>query len=327
MVRAVRVAYIGNHVPPHSTENHVTQALRAIGHRVVQFQENDRRTWMPGIVVREAPDVIMWTKTWTLSEFAQRERLDEWRTLGVPTVMYHLDRWWGLGREHQVFDEPIFRCDLVCTADGGHDDDWKRAGVDHVWFPPAVSQAETQRKGRTLPRMFPEPIVFVGSTGHYHGEWEYRLQLIAWLRATYGRQFGCWPRDARSVRGQPLADLYATARVVVGDSCLCPLADGTPIERYWSDRIPETLGRGGFLIHPSVGGLWESYPPAGLVTYTLGDFATLKALIDHFLDRDNDPARQLIARTGKEHVMAHETYEVRMQRLTALLIERNMVAA
>ena len=48
-------------------------------------------------------------------------QLFSWRLLrekGRPIVAFHLDRWWDLNREHQIVDEPYFRCSLVVTADG-----------------------------------------------------------------------------------------------------------------------------------------------------------------------------------------------------------------
>lgn len=320
----MRVAYIGNFVPPHSTENHVATALRNNGHRVVPFQENAPTTWARGAILKEEPDFVLWTRTWHLPQFHQAGVLRDLRRAKIPTVAYHLDRWWGLSREHQVREEPMFRCDLVVTADGGHDDDWRKAGVEHVWFPPAVLAAETVREGHVMPRRFPEPIVFVGSWQTYHAEWSYRLKLIAWLKATYGRRFGAWPKDRRAVRGQQLVDLYTTARIVIGDSCLVPNRRG-PITRYWSDRIPETLGRGGLLVHPVVEGLFDHHPESGLLTYPLGDFDALREIIDHHSSPTGDATRESIRSRGRLHVQAHHTYEHRMTQLVDVLEKRGML--
>ena len=56
------------------------------------------------------------------------------------------------------------------------------------------------------------------------------------------------------IRGKELNDLYATAKVVVGDT----LCKGFNYPYYFSDRLFETTGRGGFLIHPYIKGL-EDY--------------------------------------------------------------------
>lgn len=297
----MRVAYVGNFGPSHSTENHVAASLRDLGHEVVPLQENDAETWSS----TPKADVVLWTRTWHLPEFDQLGWL---RNLDCLSVAFHLDRWWGLNREHQVHDEPMFRCDLVVTADGGHDERWIEAGVNHRWLPPAVYRGEAEREGRWQ-REFASDVAFVGSWRSYHAEWTHRMQLVTHLRRWYGRRFKTWPMGPRAVRGQMLADLYASADVLVGDSCL---AGG--ITRYWSDRVPETLGRGGFLIHPEVEGMEDHFTPGlHLATWDLGDWDGLKATIDGwFADRD---ARRAVAAAGREHVLANHLYEHRMVRV------------
>lgn len=326
----MRIGYVGNFGPEHSTENHVRQALTNLGHDVVPLQENTRATWerlTPG-PERDDLDMLLWTRTgwdwphdtgWSDPERVdvQTDVLEAFADADVPTVGFHLDRWWGLDREGQVLAEPFFGCDLVFTADGGHPDRWDAAGVNHRWAPPAVLHAETERTGRVLPRRHPTPVVFVGSWRSYHPEWQYRVDLVRHLQTRWGRRtFAAYPNHRyRSLRGQPLADLYATARVCVGDSCLAPLDD--PPARYWSDRIPETLGRGGVLIHPDVVGLSDAYPPeSGLVTYRLGDFADLDARITEHLNTSAADVADRRAR-GRAWVQAHHTYEVRMTEVLA----------
>ena len=139
--------------------------------------------------------------------------------------------------------------------------------------------------------------------------------MLRAIHARHGRHFQVLPNgiDARyrrpAIRGRALRDLYATVPIVVGDSCL---AGG--VTRYVSDRIPETLGRGGFLIHPHVEGvtdgtLFES--GVHLQTFEVGDHERLLWLIDHYLA--NPAERAQIAAAGREHVLGHHTYEHRMR--------------
>lgn len=307
------IVYVGNFRPAHSTENHVATAFRAGGHTVIQLQEDDPESWTrlldPGWVADTDPDLVLWTRTWHLPDFDQLGALAALADAGVPTVGYHLDRWWGLPREHQVADEPFFRCDLMITADGGHDERWAEAGVNHLWLPPGVLGVEchglpAQRaNGRT-------PVGFVGSWQHYHPEWPWRRELVNHLRRHYGRRFRSWPTHPHvSVRGAALAAVYSRVDVVVGDSCL---AGGAT--RYWSDRIPETLGRGGFLIHPEVEGLSEHFTPGEhLVTVPVADWDAMRDAIDYWLERPLE--RRQIASAGREHVLAHHTYEKRTEQI------------
>lgn len=311
----MKVAYIGNFRPPHSTENHVATALRSTpGVQVDYLQENEPPVWQR-LAAGDfgGADMILWTRTgwdWPAVGWTHDEARDAMRAMllnaaeeGIVTVGFHLDRWWGLNREGQVLDEPFFQCDYVFTADGGHDAEWAAVGVNHCWLPPAVSRPECY-PGRAR-REFSLPVTFVGSwQGGYHAEWTHRPALISWLQQTYGSGLALWPRPGRpALRGQALRDLYASTQVVVGDSCLV----GAPA-RYWSDRIPETTGRGGFLIHPWVEGLDEQHPH--LVTWPIGDWDRLAGLIDHYLSHPAE--RRDLAAMNQAHTLDWHTYERRM---------------
>lgn len=339
--RPLHIAYVGNFGPEHSTENHVAQALLNNGHEVTRCQENWvaidgsgrtafdllaadlEGTWPGG----SPPDVLLWTRTgwdWhglgTTTEHAhqaQRHLLDVAAGEGIPTVGFHLDRWWGLNREGQVAEEPYFRCALMVTADGGHDDQWLDAGVEHVWLPPGVSRDEALRDGQRRPDLTVQ-VGFVGSYRTYHKEWlHHRRAMVGKLQRHYGRKFRVWEGG---MRGQDLADLYASVDVLVGDSCL---AGGAT--RYWSDRIPETLGRGGFLIHPEVDGLAEHFTAGEhLLTFPLADHEAMLGAVRWALSHPEERAK--IAAAGREHVLAHHTYEVRMDELVAILTDRGLLA-
>ena len=100
-------------------------------------------------------------------------------------------------------------------------------------------------------------IAFVGShDGGYHQEHQHRHELVGWLRTNYRNDCRFFPEPGQhAVRGQDLQDLCASVDVVIGDSCFA----GTGLPNYWSDRIPETLGRGGLLVHPYVPGLEDHF--------------------------------------------------------------------
>lgn len=326
----MRVAYVGNFEPEHSTENEMRRALEAEGHEVMRLQENTGETWSHLTRMTPLHDVLLWTRTgwdWQACVGVPREDVLRWqattlermRTLGIPTVGYHLDRWWGLDREGQVRDEPFFHCDLVCTADGGHDELWEAEGVRHRWFPPAVSHLECI--GGTRRPQFVSDIAFVGSwRPGYHKEWKHRPQLVRFLQTMYRRRVQFWPAKGKpAVRGEALRDLYVSTKVNVGDSCLVGGAS-----RYWSDRIPETLGRGGFLLHPYVEGIEEHFTDGKhLRLWPVGDFAELGRLIDYYLAHDDE--RRAIAEEGRRHVLEHHTYRVRMQQLFELLRDESML--
>lgn len=316
----MRIGYIGNFGPRHSTENHVAADAERLGHEVVRIQENTVEAWDTG---PDGLDVLLWTRTgwdWEAifgsdgkaeaAHAAQRAMLERFRVAGVPTVGFHLDRWFGLDRQGQVDEEPFFEVDRIWTADGGHPWEWEARNIDHRWSPPAVSSIEADRRGRPV-RSFRSDVAFVGSWRGYHPEWAERAELVEWLRSHYGNRCRFWPQG-RAVRGRQLADLYASVSVVVGDSCLVPNTRGEPIERYWSDRIPETLGRGGFLLHPYVPGIEDEYEDGEhLRLFEVGNHDEIAALVEHYLAHPGE--RRRIAEAGREHVRNHHTYRNRIE--------------
>ena len=239
----MRVWQIGNFGPAHSTENELCKAMRIRGWQVRTMQENQPDSWegwrFDG---PDRPDFILWTRTWRGNDDQQRGCLASAREAAVPTVGYHLDRWWGLARQTEITGDrwPFFDVDLMFTADGAHQRLWADHGIDHVWAPPAVSSLECE-PGTVSPK-WASTVAFVGSWGGYHPEWPHRMQLAQKVEQAGGR---LWPQRGRpAVRSHDLRDLYASVSVAVGDSCLVPTVAGDPMSRYCSDRVPETLGRG-----------------------------------------------------------------------------------
>lgn len=311
----MKVVQIGNVEAPHSTETHVGQALRAVGVDVDQRQEN-RVDWRR--LAGECADAafVIWTTTYDYAPAstydAQRVFLDR---CPAPVVGFHLDIWWDLAREHRVRESPFFQSTLIVTADGGHDDRWAEVGVRHRWLPPGVSEFECVPGS---PRAeFRSPVAFVGShQGGYHPEHQHRAQLVAHLRRRWGRRCRFWPaKNQPAVRGDRLRDLYASTVVNVGDSCFAG-----KIRNYHSDRIPETLGRGGFLLHPHVDGVTDGtlYTDGEhLRCWEAGDWRELDRLIDYYTARPGEA--RAIGEKGRQHVLAHHTYTHRMRQLLDLL--------
>ena len=336
--RPLIVWYIGNFRPEHSTENHVAEALANVGVAVTKFQEDDFGAKSAGNLLSSGctADFILWTRTrWgaDIQDDLNRQArltLRLARSRGVPVVGYHLDIWWGLKRDAEVSTEPFFDVDLLVTADGGHDDLWARAGVNHLWMPPAISRRQAEVGTRR--DEFRSPIAFVGShDGGYHPEHAHRHELVRWLRQNYRRDCAFWPRPGQhAIRGADLQDLYASVDVVVGDSCFA----GTGLARYVSDRLPETTGRAGFLLHPRVTGVTDGATWSGGPTWTegehlrcwdAGNWEELGATIEHALA--NHAECRSIAEAAHAHVRRSHTYEQRMLHLVDILRERNMLGA
>lgn len=293
---------------PYSTELDLLHALQVNGCEVGTYDERD---WSENKISLPDPDgydLVLWTHThgWPTSPEGVAQ-LEMFRSAGVPVIGYHLDRWWGLRRQSEVYTTPYFRLmDRFYVADP-QVARWADAGVDAVWTPPAVSDRHNLN-GTPSPKWVDYDIAFVGNTtSGYHPEHTHRQDMLAHLSKRYGRRFVQIPGNGPAIRGDELADIYASIPVIVGDSCLVGL------DSYWSDRVPETIGRGGFLLHPETD--WQDHyePGRHLVTWNMGNWDELSALIDGSLA--DDDGRNVVAGWGANHVRAFHLYRHRIARV------------
>lgn len=303
----MNIAYIGNFGCDFSTENEIRWTLEEkFGHRVIKLQENQIRTDEVVQATRERGcRLLLWTHThgkdWEMiGNISQDKMLSELRSSGIKTASFHLDRFWGLnkldGREGRIGNHAFWHTDAVFTADGGNDDRFRERGVNHVWLPPAVVERDCYF-GKIQPH-YTSPVCFTGADG-YHPEYPFRGLMCSRLKEQYGSNF----RIYQGIRQDNLNNLYASVRVVVGDSCFAGA------DRYWSDRVPEVLGRGGFLIFPRTPGL--EIPD--LVTYEPGNINDLIKKINYWIDDDHQAERKEIVKITQAHVKANDTYTQRMK--------------
>mgnify|MGYP000601392962 CR=1 FL=1 len=309
-----RILYLGNFTAPWCSEVHIARDFEYLGHDVVRLQEppggGSHATLAELEEQATGADLVLWTRTWGLPP----EATALWRRLeanGVQTASLHLDLYRGLARQKQLKRDPFWSTGHVFTPDGdpASAEFFASLGINHRYSAPAVVSDECVPGNRHDRYDF--DVVFVGSYG-YHPEWPWRTHLIDHLADRYGPRFRRFGGDLPEgpTRGQDLNDLYATARVVVGDS-LCPPGH----TRYWTDRYYETVGRGGFLIAPEVPGIEEHFDDGEhLRFYTHGDLDQIDSLVDHYVA--NPEEARLIANNGQAHVAANHTYK---HRLAALL--------
>jgi hypothetical protein len=309
--RPVKIAMLGNFEVPYSSETHHALSLEALGHQVRRLQEGGYGEQ----VLQQSydADVFVWIHShgWPPTRSLPITTvLHQLQARHVKTCTYHLDLYFGIpGR----FDE--YRNHPYMTE------------LNHFFSvdPPLVEwlNNNTRTTAHYLtagvlagecymaePLDVTYPVVFVGSY-NYHSEWPYRKQLIDWLKQTYPDTFTGFGGDfGGTVRGHELNQIYASSKVVVGDS-FSPLFN---YPGYWSDRIPETLGRGGFLIHPKIKGIEDFYADRKhLVLYDFGDVEQLQELIDYYLVHADE--REEIRAAGHLHVRENHTFVHRWQRI------------
>lgn len=306
----MRIVMYGNFLVDYCTEVHHAKTLESMGYQVLRMQETTTRT---ETVLMESmrSDMLVWIHSHgfkNIGRFQMDEVLRRLKGAGIPTVAYHLDLYLGLQRWRDYEHSPYMQVEHFFTVDKLMAD-WfnENTEVKGHYLPAGVFDQEAYIN--QAPTQNANDVIFVGSRG-YHPEWDYRPKLVDWLRSTYGSRFTHVGPDGDTgvVRGDALNRIYANSKVAVGDT-LCLNFD---YPYYWSDRLTETLGRGGFLIHPRIKGLDEYYDDrVHLVMYDYDDFDQLKELIDHYCESDGE--REQIRRAGHEHVKANHTYKQRWE--------------
>jgi len=298
----MQILYLGNFLKPWTTETHIKASFESLGYKVIALQEGN----VDNGIIFEAiekykPDFLLYTKTGNKSY--------DWKGIKrkVFTVSWTLDLFHNLERGSQLESHPFFHTHLVISPDGGHDKEFKQHKINHAYVKAGVYDKECYF-GTPIAH-YTYDIVFVGSYLMYHEEWTHRKALIDWLYKTYPRRFECFPKGY-AIRGKELNDLYASAKIVVGDSLHSP--------HYWSDRIYETTGRGGFIIHPKVEGLDEEFEyGTHIVGYNYWDFEGLKKKIDYYLE--NETERRQIQVAGHQFVKENCTYVKRCEEVIKLI--------
>lgn len=248
----MKIAYVGNFEPEYSTENDVRKAFEAIGHEVVKLQEN-RITVGHVQAAMVDSDMLLITSTWD-DALPLDQMINLYKNLamqGKPSATLHLDTFWGKSRGgRQWWLNPMFHTAYLFTADGDYQDEWKAFGKNHIWLPPAVRHDAA--KFGTFREEYACDVAFVGSNGvGYHEDvWGYRRKLVDTLRSMCARNGWTFKNPGgdhpKIDRNDDMNDFYASAKVTVGDSLCLKKEDS----QYWSDRVPEATGRGGFLIMP-----------------------------------------------------------------------------
>lgn len=301
---ALRIAFLGNFEAPESTENLIRDALtRGLGHEVENLQEN-RVTLEQVKRATALNDVFLWVRTPGWLQIPDEEMfrlLDSLKARGIPTLSVHLDRFWGIpDREALIGKIPFWRTQFVWTADGGNQEGFAARGVNHFWMRPAVSELHIHPG--IIKDEYRCDVGFVGAKA-YHSEYPFRRELVEFLERTLGDRF----MHVTNIRGHELNSFYASCRITVGD---CFMA-GAP--RYASDRLPETTGRYGFLLHPEIEGFDNP-----VATYKPQDLNDLQIQIEYWLPRDRE-RREKIQQCA-EYVRLNDTWTIRMRSILSFVL-------
>lgn len=319
MFKKLTIAYVSNGEPEFSTENDVRKAFEHLGHTVIMLQEGDNYNpnkasieTIFATVANEDIDLLLWTGTWG-DAYPLDEVLDIFHYCaqkGIPTATLHLDTFWSTNRGGRSWwREPMFHTAYLFTADGDYQDKWKLLGKNHMWLPSAVRH-DAAKMGNYREE-YACDVAFVGSNGvGYHEDvWGYRKELVDALRAMCRKRGWSFRNpggdEPKINRNDDMNDFYASAKVTVGDS-LCLKKEQS---HYWSDRVPEATGRGGFLIMPKIDELinqgWK------IPQYEWGNFDDLERVIELYLNAEE--ARVEAVKHNLETTKAKHTYVNRVE--------------
>jgi hypothetical protein len=301
----MKIVFLGNHSVPFSTESHHCWTFEKMGHEVIRLQEGKATTEDVVDACKNAK-VFSWVHThgWPMpGRMVPEEMFNRIHAHGVKSYSYHLDVYFGLDawdkRDTLVGRHPSWKVQYFFSTVGSKDHLFQQRGVNHYWLSPAVVEYGCF-KGAPRPDLTVD-VGFAGSI-NYHPEYPFRLKMVQALQARYGSRF----RVFTGIREKALNDLYASVKVMVGDHCFA----GEP--KYWSDRLPETCGRGGFIVYPRTEGM--TIPTA---TYEPQNIDNLIAAVDHYLEDEH--AREAIRCKAFEHVKVHDTYTNRLQEVLKVM--------
>lgn len=288
----MRIGYIGNFKPPFSTENDRKKDFEKLGHEIIQFQENETSivTLFNNLI---GLDILIYSHTHGWGIAGLTDVFAECRMRNIPVVTIHLDLWRKLERWSDVGKEATWSADYIFTPDDTGE--WPNGIAErHHYMRPGIL-SDSCYLAEPDKAKYPHEIIFVGSRG-YHHEWIWRTKLIDWLKLAYGGKFGHYGNDGLGVvRQSELNTLYASSKIVVGDSCF-----GGEIKGYYSDRVTETTGRGGFLLHPR-----NEWINPHVVQFDL-NFEDLKEKIGYWLTHDEEREFQRLQMF--EYTKQNDTY-------------------
>lgn len=284
----MRALYIGKFFRSWATERYVEYALKQHGVEVIRRHYTSALTFesLKRKVLDCQPDFVLFSKA---SHVCYLEFLPWCRENNVLTVCWLWDLYWGYR-----LTRPIqFKCELLFTTDGGHDKSWLEYGANHRVLRQGIHSPEHVMMGGPPT----DQLAFIGSPSSYRA----RRQLTEWLKFRFGPRVTWY----NGTRGLDLNAALGKTKIVIGDSF--------HVKGYWSNRIYEVLGRGGFLLHPRTEGLDEEFTDGvHYIAYERNNFKDLKAKIDYYLA--NEEERELIRRAGFEHCGKY-TYETRVAEL------------
>lgn len=276
---------------PFSTETQYAVALERMGHTVKRVHQDPVDD---GRLVRECSEAELVILVG--GHGRNSTAFEILRKRGIPSCTMHLDKFVGIpGRE--PLNGWHWETDRQFTAD------FDITLPTHEFMRPSIAE-EYCHYG--VPREdWKCDVAFVGARDGYHNEYPFRQRLADWAEARYGDRF-TWIGGECKLYGHDLNDFYASTKVVVGD-----WYGGGKFAQYTSDRLPETVGRGGTMVIPKTIGVARS----GSLVYEPGDLMSVQDRIEWCLDPKNAEEIRFMRDAGMLVTKLNHTHKHRLERV------------
>lgn len=300
-----KVAFIGKFRKIYDEQGKAL-SLEKSGFEVRRFDENTfNKVLLNNIdtLIDYNPDVLIFTK---LRVPNAQEVIDKCRNNGIVTVSWMPDLYFGLKREKEIINKsPMFQADFVFSPDGGNQDKFEKNKVNHFLIRQAIYDESCEIKNVEKNH----DLLFVGTLGPEHGN--SRAELLSFLEKEYGEKFYWAGRTGpHEIRDEALTRLISESKIVIGD---CVFSD-----KYWSNRVYETLGRGGFLVHPKIPGIEDEFEDGKhLVMFEHGNMKELSEKINYYLNSEKE--REKIRHCGLGYVKTTHTLMNRVEQVMEIL--------
>lgn len=311
----MKITMLGNFRVDYTSETHHANSLEQLGHSVFRMQET-QATADQVLASAMQSDLFVWIHThgWqTPGTISMVNVLRLLKANKIPTMSYHLDLWLGIERQKDLDNDPIYREIEYFFATDKLMCDWfnDNTSVKGRFMPAGVYHKECELvELGSAGAAWGNEVIFVGSK-NYHPEWSYRPKLVNWLHETYKSKFTHIGGDGVGVvRGLDLNQVYQSSFVAVGDT----LCIDFKYPYYFSDRLFESTGRGGFTIFPYIKGLEDYFViDKEIIVYEFGNFTELKEKIDYYIEHHDE--RNTIRKAGLERTKKDHTYLNRWQEI------------
>lgn len=284
-------------------------ALERLGNKVYRFEEDsfNRKNNDLDALFEKQPDCIFFTK---LRVPGSQEIINNAKRNNIKTVCWMPDLYFGLNREtHIVNKTPMFQADYVFTPDGGNDKKFNSLGIKHYTMRQAIAKEacdiiDVPEQNKKI------NVLFVGGLNRdIHGS--DREKLLSFLSKQYKKTF-FWvgKNNTNDYREERLTKLISISKVVIGTSVYSP--------KYWSNRIYETIGRGGMMIHQYVDGIDSEYLIGKHCDFFEKDnFSQLQEKIDFWID--NPKERTKIVKNGYNYTLQFHTLDNRAKKVMEVI--------